>query len=138
MSGVEVGHEIPPWAMDCVDAQRMKTMAAILRDPYEVHWDHEAVRPLGFDRVINQGPLNLSYVANMLMAWQGPSCIRRLNVRFTAPVFEEDALVARGVVTALDKLDDELRATCDVRLDRGTEAVVVGTAVVAIGEPPGV
>ncbi len=57
--------------MERVDPQRMKTMAAILRDPYEVHWDHEAVRPLGFDRVINQGPLNLSYVANMLMAWQG-------------------------------------------------------------------
>lgn len=135
MSGIQAGHEIPEWEMRFVDPQRMKTMAAILRDPYEVHWDHEAVRPLGFDRVINQGPLNLSYVANMLMAWQGPSCIRRLDVRFTTPVFEGDALVARGTVTTVDTVDGEQHATCDVRLDRGDEAVLVGTAVVAITAP---
>ncbi len=129
---IEVGTEIPPWTMERVDPQRMKTMAAILRDPYELHWDHEAVRPLGFDRVINQGPLNLSYVANMLMAWQGPSSIRRLNVRFTTPVFEGDHLVARGTVTALDDVDGERRATCSVTLDRGDDAVLVGTVVVAI------
>jgi len=135
MTSVEVGHELPQWEMGFVDPQRMKTMAAILRDPYEVHWDHGAVRPLGFDRVINQGPLNLSYVANMLMAWQGPSCIRRLDVRFTTPVFEGDALVARGTVTAVDTVDGEQRATCDVRLDRGDEAVLVGTAMVTINAP---
>jgi acyl dehydratase len=111
----------------------MKTMAAILRDPYEVHWDHEAIRPLGLDRVVNQGPLNLSYVTNMLMTWQGPSCVRRLNVRFTMPVFEGDSLVARGTVTAIDDVDGESRATCDVHLDRGDEVVLVGTAVVALG-----
>jgi acyl dehydratase len=130
MSPVAVGDEIPSWTMEMVDPQRMKTMAAILRDPYEVHWDHEAVRSLGFDRVINQGPLNLSYVANMLMAWQGPACIRRLNVRFTAPVFEGDHLVARGTVTAVDEIDGEPLATCDVHLDRGGEAVLVGSAVI--------
>jgi acyl dehydratase len=132
VSAIDVGIEIPSWTMERVDPQRMKTMAAILRDPYEVHWDHEAVRPLGFDRVINQGPLNLSYVANMLMTWQGASCVRRLNVRFIAPVFEGDHLVARGTVTGLEHVDGEPRATCDVHLDRGEEAVLVGTAVVAL------
>lgn len=134
MSDVDVGFEIPSWEMASVDAQRMKTMAAILRDPYEVHWDHEAIRPLGLDRVINQGPLNLAYLANMLMAWQGPKCIRRLNVAFTAPVFERDRLVAHGTVTRTDEVDGERRATCDLRLDRGDESVVVGTAVVALDE----
>ncbi|WP_040491298.1 MaoC family dehydratase [Ilumatobacter nonamiensis] len=136
-AAVEIGTEIPPWTMAFVDPQRMKTMAAILRDPYEVHWDHEAIRPLGFDRVINQGPLNLSYATNMLMAWQGPSSIRRLNVRFTQPVFEGDHLVARGTVTAIDEVDGRQRAHCDIRLDRGDgvaeDVVMVGTAVVAIG-----
>ena len=134
MTTVEIGTEIPSWTVERVDPQRMKTMAAILRDPYEVHWDHEAVRPLGFDRVINQGPLNLSYVANMLMAWHGAGCVRRLNVRFTTPVFEGDHLVARGTVIGLEQVDGEHRATCDIRLDRGDEAVVVGTAVVALGD----
>lgn len=132
MSEVVVGTEIPSWTMGFVDPQRMKTMAAILRDPYEVHWDHEAIRPLGFDRVINQGPLNLSYVTNMLLEWQGPSCVRRLKVRFTEPVFEGDALVAGGTVTGIDAFEDEVRATCDVHLDRGEQIVLVGTAVVAL------
>ena len=138
---VVVGTEIPPWTMERVDPQRMKTMAAILRDPYEVHWDHEAIRPLGFDRVINQGPLNLSYATNMLIAWQGPASIRRLNVRFTQPVFEGDHLAARGTVTAVEPVDGELRATCDIHLDRldattddvEEDVVMVGTAVVAVG-----
>lgn len=134
MSDVTVGTVIPPWTMEFVDPQRMKTMAAILRDPYEVHWDHEAIRPLGFDRVINQGPLNLSYATNMLLAWQGPSSVRRLNVRFTQPVFEGDHLVARGEVTGIEEVDGERRATCDIHLDRGSEVVMVGTAVVALGD----
>jgi acyl dehydratase len=56
---------------------------ALLRDPYPVHWDPAATEGLGLSgRVINQGPLNLSYVANMLMAWSGPASIRRLTVSF--------------------------------------------------------
>jgi len=134
---VDVGAAIPEWSMEFVDPQRMKTMAAILRDPYEVHWDHEAIRPLGFDRVINQGPLNLSYVTNMLMDWQGAACVRRLNVRFTQPVFEGDRLVARGTVTSVDDVDAERRATCDIHLDRiqpgkPDETVLVGTAIIAL------
>lgn len=138
MSGaVAAGAAIPEWSMEFVDPQRMKTMAAILRDPYEVHWDHDAIRPLGLDRVINQGPLNLSYVTNMLMDWQGATCVRRLNVRFTQPVFEGDHLVARGSVTSIDDVDGERRATCDVHLDRiraatPDESVLVGTATIAL------
>ena len=52
-----VGDAIPPWTMTHVDPQRMKTMAALLRDPYPVHWDHEAVRAIGLgDRVDQPGP----------------------------------------------------------------------------------
>ena len=44
-----------------VKASRMRTMAAILRDPYPVHWDRKVVAKMGFgERTINQGPLGLS------------------------------------------------------------------------------
>ena len=39
---VEVGDDIAEWTMAEVDPERMKTMAAILRDPYPVHWDRVA------------------------------------------------------------------------------------------------
>ncbi len=133
---VEVGDDIPAWTMDEVDPERMKTMAAILRDPYPVHWDRVANEAFGLGgRVINQGPLNLSYIANMLMAWAGPTCVRRLTVSFGRPVLDGDRVTARGRVVAVDDRDGELRATCDVWLERDSERVVTGTAVVAISSP---
>mgnify|MGYP001822074637 FL=1 len=53
----------------------MRTMAALLRDPNPLHWDRDAVAalPLGFGRrTINQGPLGLGYMVNMLHAWARP------------------------------------------------------------------
>ena len=130
---VVVGSEIPPWTMESVDPARMRTMAALLRDPYPVHWDRAGNAAIGLPgRVINQGPLNLGYVANMLLAWAGPSSIRRLTVSFGRPVLDGDRVVARGEVTELVEVDGERRAVCAVRLERGDEVVVSGTAVVAL------
>ncbi len=119
------GPELPPWEMASVDASRMKTMAALLRDPYPVHWDRDANARLGLaGRVINQGPLNLGYVANMLMAWAGPAAIRRLTVSFGPPVLDGDHVVAGGRVrTIIDGV-----ARCDVWLARAGDRVVTGSA----------
>lgn len=130
---VRPGDEIPPWTMESVDPARMRTMAAILRDPYPVHWDRDANAALGLGgRVINQGPLNLGYIVNMLLAWAGPSCVRRLTVSFGAPVLDGDRVTARGSVTSVDTIDGERRATCEVRLVRDGLDVVTGTAIVAL------
>jgi acyl dehydratase len=130
---VVVGAEIPPWTMASVDPARMKTMAAVLRDPYPVHWDRAANEAIGLGgRVINQGPLNLGYIVNMLLAWAGPSCVRRLTVSFGRPVLDGDCVTARGSVVAVEDVDGERRATCEVRLEREGEVVVTGTAVVAL------
>ncbi len=135
-STVGVGDDIPEWTMAEVDPERMKTMAAILRDPYPVHWDREANEALGLGgRVINQGPLNLSYIANMLMEWAGPTCVRRLTVSFGRPVLDGDCVTAKGRVVAIDDHEGERRATCDVWLERDGEQVVTGSAVVAISSP---
>jgi acyl dehydratase len=132
-TSVRVGDELPPWTMPSVDPARMRTMAAILRDPYPVHWDREANAALGLPgRVINQGPLNLGYIVNMLLAWAGPSCVRRLTVSFGRPVLDGDSVTARGRVTAVADVDGERRATCEVWLEREGEHVVTGTAVVVL------
>ncbi len=130
---IEVGDAIPSWTMDLIDSARMKTMAAILRDPYPVHWDRQANEAFGLGgRVINQGPLNLSYIVNMLLEWTGPSSVRRLTVSFGRPVLDGDHVVACGRVRALSEHDGETRAECDVWLERQGEHVVEGTAVVAL------
>jgi acyl dehydratase len=130
---VEPGTVIPPWSMEFVDPARMRTMAALLRDPYPVHWDREGNAAIGLaGRVINQGPLNLGYLVNMLLAWAGPASIRRLTVSFGRPVLDGDHVVAFGEVRDLLEVEGEARAVCDVRLQRGNEVVVSGSAVVAI------
>ena len=83
-------------------------------------------------RVINQGPLNLSYIVNMLLDWAGPPCVRRLTVAFGRPVLDGEHVVAGGTVTAMEMHGDEHWAHCDVWLDRQGEHVVTGTAVIAV------
>ena len=132
LARVRAGDEIPPWTMPAAEPARMRTMAALLRDPYPVHWDREANAALGLPgRVINQGPLNLGYIVNMLLAWAGPSCVRRLTVSFGRPVLDGDRVTAQGRVTSVVEHDGERLATCEFWLERDGEHVVTGTAIVA-------
>jgi len=116
---VEVGHDIPPFRMEKVTPERMKTVAAIFRDPFPVHWDREATRAMGFKgRLLNQSPINLGYLINMLIAWAGPSCIRRIRTEFPRPVFDGDEVCAGGRVVALSQDQGETIAECELWLDR--------------------
>ena len=128
---VQAGDCIPEWVMVEVSAEKMKTMAAILRDPNPLHWDRSAVAalPLGLgERTINQGPLGLSYIVNMLHAWQGPSCLRRLRMTFPGLVLDGDRVVARGTVLSVS--DDVAR--CEVWLERDDQRLLVGEALVEL------
>ena len=132
-----VGHSIAALVIESVDPQRMKTMAAILRDPYPIHWDRTAGASMGLGpRTVNQGPLNLGYIANLLMAWAGDDSIRRLTVQFHARVLDGDRVVARGVVDAVTTTDDGWEATCSVWLERDAVPIVSGTALVSHRRAP--
>ncbi len=123
---VEVGDTIPSWTMERVTPERMKTVAAILRDPMPLHWDRDASREVGFEgRLLNQSPINLGYVVNMLVDWAGPTCIRRLRTEFPLPVLDGDRVTAGGLVKAIEREGDETIAECEVWLDRddGTRTV---------------
>jgi len=135
---VEVGDQIPAWTMESVTPERMKTVAAIFRDPMPLHWDRDASREIGFEgRLLNQSPINLGYVVNMLMAWAGPTCIRRVRTEFPLPVMDGDRVTARGVVTALEEQGDATIAECEVWLDRddGTRCVQARAWVALPSEP---
>ena len=131
---VKAGDEIPPWVMERVLPERMRTMAAILRDPNPVHWDRSVVAARGWgERTINQGPLGLGYMVNMLHDWAGPGCIRRIFMTFPLAVFEVDRITARGVVTDVREAGGERLADCDIWLERdGSPRVLEGRATVVI------
>ena len=130
------GDRIPEWVMPRVAPERMRTMAAILRDPNPIHWDREAVAslPLGLGRrTINQGPLGLSYMVNMLHAWAGPECIRRILMRFPQVVLDGECVIARGEITALRTARNEQLAECRIWLEHQDRGVLLeGTATVVL------
>lgn len=131
---VAVGDSIPEWDMPEVSAARMRTMAAILRDPNPVHWDREVCDQLGFGkRTINQGPLGLSYMINMLHAWTGPESIRRLYMTFPLVILDGDHVTAQGRITALREENGERLADCDIWLHRdGSAHPLEGRATVKL------
>jgi len=131
---VSVDDVIPPYVVERVSPEAMKTTAAILRDPTPIHWDRDATTALGLEgRLMNQSPLNLGYVVNMLLRWAGPTCLRRIRSEFPLPVFDGDHVVAGGVVRALERVGGETRAVCDVWLDRDDGSRCVrATAWVAV------
>ena len=125
---MQPGDALQPRTYGPVDSEKMKTLAAILRDPNVIHIDRDLVRGRGLgDKLINQGPTNLGYVTNMLEANFGPGSIARLVVRFQSNVFEDDVVTAAGTVTEVG----DAEVTCEVWLERqdGSRAVE-GTAVV--------
>jgi len=133
---VQPGTEIPPLVIEEVGTEQMKTVAALLHDPNPIHFDVESVQALGMgDRVVNQGPNNMSYVVNMLGDWAGgPGRVRGLRVRFLGNVFGGDRLTARGTVTGVRNEGGEQLADLDVWLERAEDdRVLDGTAVVALG-----
>jgi acyl dehydratase len=127
---VQVGDELPPYVIDAVDPNKMKIMAAILRDPNPIHFDVSSVQALGLgDRVVNQGPATLSYIADLIAQWAGgTAAIRSLDVRLQGNVFAGDRVECRGRVSAVDAssgiVELQVRALVDDR------EVIVGTATV--------
>ena len=128
---MRAGTSLGPLTVGPVSAEKMKIYAAIIRDPNPIHWDRSelARRGLG-DRLINQGPINLGYVVNMLTGVSaGPQAIKRLTVRFGENVREGDIVVARGLVRSVEGH----LATCEVWLELPSgRRAVEGTAIIEI------
>ncbi|TVV77122.1 MaoC family dehydratase [Sphingomonas solaris] len=114
------GEALPPFVIESVSPDAMKQWAVFLADPNPIHLNVEVVKAKGLgDRVINQGPINVAYMMNMLMAAFPDGRIERMESRFLDNVYGGEKAVVSGTVTAVD--GD--RIDCAVQLDvdgRGT------------------
>lgn len=125
-----VGDELPPFIIENASPEAMKEWAVFLADPNPIHLDVEVVKAKGLgDKRINQGPMNVAFMMNMLMAAFPGGRIEEMDSRFLDNVYEGDRVIASGTVTAVEKN----RVSCDIKLDvdgRGT--VNSGTATLLI------
>ncbi|WP_230280550.1 MULTISPECIES: MaoC family dehydratase [unclassified Croceicoccus] len=127
---IKTGYTIPPFVIESVSPDAMRDWSVFLADPNPIHLDVKVVKAKGLgDKRINQGPINVAYMMNMLMT-AFPGCrIETMDSRFLDNVYEGDRVFASGEVTAVEGN----RVTCDLKLDvdgRGT--VNAGTATILI------
>jgi acyl dehydratase len=125
-----IGDELPPVVIESVDAQRMKTMAALLDDPNPIHYDVDLVRSLGYgDAPINQGPITMGFLMNVALGVVGARGLRRFGTRFLGNVFAGERVTCRGTVTSVD----ERAQTAEVALEAfaGDRQVLAGSATIS-------
>jgi acyl dehydratase len=93
-----------------------------------LHHDPELARAAGFDAPIAMGQLTAGLLAGWLTDWCGVERLRRLEVRFTAPLHLGDTVTLSGSVTSVE---DGL-AHLDVAATGASATLVTGTALVAV------
>ena len=129
-STIKPGDALPPFEIENVSPDAMRDWSVFLADPNPIHLDVEVVKAKGLgDKRINQGPINVAYMMNMLMA-AFPGCrIESMDSRFLDNVYEGDRAVASGEVTAVEGN----RVSCDLKLDvEGRGTVNAASATIAI------
>jgi 3-hydroxybutyryl-CoA dehydratase len=125
-----VGDTLPPFVIESVSAQAMQQWAVFLADPNPIHLDVAVVKAKGLgNRVINQGPINVAYMMNMLMAAFPGAKIEAMDSRFLDNVYGGDKAVASGTITAIE----DNRISCEFTLDvEGRGTVNSGTATIIV------
>lgn len=129
-STIKAGDSLAPFVIESVSPDAMRDWSVFLADPNPIHLDVEVVKAKGLgDKRINQGPINVAYMMNMLMA-AFPGCrIESMDSRFLDNVYEGDRAVASGEVTAVEGN----RVSCDLKLDvdgRGTVNAGIATIII--------
>jgi 3-hydroxybutyryl-CoA dehydratase len=125
-----VGDALPPFVIENASPDAMRDWAVFLADPNPIHLDVDVVKAKGLgDKRINQGPMNVAFMMNMLLA-AFPGCrIEAMDSRFLDNVYEGDHLTASGTVNAIEGN----RISCEFQLDvAGRGTVNSGTATLII------
>lgn len=127
-----VGQRLAPYVVDAVDPEKMKLMAAILRDPNPIHFDVEVVRSLGYGELpINQGPINMAWFMECALRFAGGrDRLLRTQIRFLANVFAGERFVAEGTVIGVDR--EAGTAELEIECAANGRPVLAGRATVAI------
>lgn len=130
---MNAGEPLPALAVPEITRERMLDVMQIMDDVNPIHSDETLVRRLGLRGLVNQGPANMAYVVNMLVAWAGdPAAVRDLTFRFHKSVVPGDRPVARGQVIRWRAHAGEQLADCEFRLElEDGSLAVTGTATIA-------
>lgn len=117
------------WSLESVDAEAMITWCNALRDDNPIHVDPNAAAALGFGvKTVNPGPINLSYLMNMVLEDKPGKTIRSFDATLTGNVFSGDSVTGEGAWSSSrpDSFEAQLIADPGSRTVLTAEIVVDG------------
>ena len=109
-----VGDELTPYDVPDITPHELREVMAVMHDTNPIHDDPQLAAELGFRGLVNQGPANLSYVAEMLRRAVPGSRLVDLRFRFLDNVVPGDRL--RATATVSDATPGGGRLTCEFQL----------------------
>jgi acyl dehydratase len=130
---ITVGTALPPLKINPISRTTLALFAGASGDHNPMHIDIDVAKAAGLDDVFAHGMLSMAYLGRLLTNWVDPQAIRSYRVRFAAITLLHAEPTATGMITAIDQVDGERRATLNltVTLDDGT-VTLTGDAVVAV------
>lgn len=133
---VSVGFQLPQATYGPMDRLAYIPVAIILRDTNPLHLDRVYARERGLPDVVQQGPLNETFLYRFLTDWLHlPWDLRKTKLRFAANVFPGDRLTCGGVVTRTYCTEDEPRVECDIwQRNQNGDKILTGEAVFTLPE----
>lgn len=122
---LEVGEELEPRTVEDVRGEDMKLIAALLQDPYPPHFDERFAEELGYPDLLNQGPVNFSYMLQSVTRHlKKPSDIRSFDMQFRDMVFAGDTVVATATVAGKRTVDGDGIVEFDVALEKESDGSI--------------
>src|SRR5437868_2566851 len=98
MTSFSVGDALEPLVKEPVTKVQLLKYVGASGDYNLIHTDVETARSVGLGDVIAHGMLSMGFLGQYVAGLGGPEGVRRLTVRFGAPVRLGDILTCRGVV----------------------------------------
>jgi acyl dehydratase len=126
------GDELEPRIVEDVRGDDMRLLAALLEDPYPVHFDERAADDHGYPDLLNQGPANCSYLLQTVVReLDSPSDVRSYDFRFQDMVFAGETVTATATVEDTRVVDAAGIVEFSVALEKEDGTVAVDGTVTA-------
>ena len=124
------GMPLPQATYGPMDRLAYIPVAIILRDNNPLHLDRVYTQERGLPDVVQQGPLNETFLYRFLTDWlHRPWDLRKTRLRFAANVFPGDRLTCGGVVTRTYQANDEPLVDCEIwQQNQNGEKILTGAA----------
>ena len=118
-----------------IDQDRVERYARASGDFNPVHVDHKFAKSSQFGRTIAHGMLIAASISEIMTTAFNMDWLRsgRMKLRFRAPVYPGDTIVAQGEIKDIREEDGKREAICSVDVRKqGGELVISGEATVSL------